>query len=638
IRVVSAATGQDGMRVNLGVRAYLDHIREKMGVIEFETEAAKRGFFRKRQAADKTVNGITMWFKSNRTFEERDFDKTLEKVKYHLIEADGIDKRDVRINWGKGEVSVKSKRVAQIVANLTVKPNMLYVMSDDPSLSEASLNAQYGRYSEYSRNTSTQYQFLRCVPPLSVTPPPHRCPDPMVRTDTCVSTASRRAVVLKPTLVGLRRSRGCPDTLAFTDETQHLFRGVSEADGLTRFGAIFEHAPFAPEERYYNSSQCVRHLDFFFSHNWAMPRWTKFLTLAVFLNMRAAVLVTSLVAVILMVFVSTGHLPTLLLQWEGRSQESIWCQVCGIQTFMCIILFRQHVLKLCRQRGKSMFIDKACIHQVNADLKEQGILHLAAFLYHSTDMVVCFSDLYLRKLWTVYEVAVFLTLNPGRPLLVRHALLWKTLIVGISLNFCYNMTGNVVHIDGVYVHLGSMTYYTWLFFALLVAECFVEDDRALVEENVLRLMRHRGFVYEAASDAEVISEFESLVRRELPLKLAASFGRSGIPYPYVACMTLPYLLQNIDGLAVDILHREAALFMLLRYVHRLSVTTAVFPLAAALLLTAADRLIQRSWGPKATVTALALCNFLLMSGVWACCESIAAAARRGSAVPDGLDR
>mmetsp|Transcript_45921 Transcript_45921/g.123834 ORF Transcript_45921/g.123834 Transcript_45921/m.123834 type:complete len:457 (+) Transcript_45921:94-1464(+) len=76
IRVVSAATGQDGMRVNLGVRAYLDHIREK-------------------------------------------------------------------------------------VANLTVKPNMLYVMSDDPSLSEASLNAQYGRYSEYSRNTSTQYQFLR---------------------------------------------------------------------------------------------------------------------------------------------------------------------------------------------------------------------------------------------------------------------------------------------------------------------------------------------------------------------------------------------------------------------------------------------------------------------------------------------
>jgi len=76
IRVVSAATGQDGMRVNLGVRAYLDHIREK-------------------------------------------------------------------------------------VANLTVKPNMLYVMSDDPSLSEAALNSQYGRYSEYSRNTSTQYQFLR---------------------------------------------------------------------------------------------------------------------------------------------------------------------------------------------------------------------------------------------------------------------------------------------------------------------------------------------------------------------------------------------------------------------------------------------------------------------------------------------
>jgi len=76
IRVVSAATGQDGMRVNLGVKAYLEHIREK-------------------------------------------------------------------------------------VANLTVKPKMLYVMSDDPTLSEAALNSEYGRYSEYARNTSTQYQFLR---------------------------------------------------------------------------------------------------------------------------------------------------------------------------------------------------------------------------------------------------------------------------------------------------------------------------------------------------------------------------------------------------------------------------------------------------------------------------------------------
>jgi len=83
----------------------------QMGVIEFESIAAKKGFHKKVKGVKgkvKLPNGKEMWWKDNRNFEERVWDKTLGLVKYLLIEKAGCTAEDVTIDWDVGLVKVKN--------------------------------------------------------------------------------------------------------------------------------------------------------------------------------------------------------------------------------------------------------------------------------------------------------------------------------------------------------------------------------------------------------------------------------------------------------------------------------------------------------------------------------------------------
>ena len=62
-----------------------------------------------------------------------------------------------------------------------------------------------------------------------------------------------------------------------------------------------------------------------------------------------------------------------------------------------------------------MFLDKVCIHQTDTKLQKEGIAHLGMFLLFSGQLVVLQDDDYLERLWTVYELATFLSLQPKRP-------------------------------------------------------------------------------------------------------------------------------------------------------------------------------------------------------------------------------
>jgi len=59
-----------------------------------------------------------------------------------------------------------------------------------------------------------------------------------------------------------------------------------------------------------------------------------------------------------------------------------------------------------------VFLDKACISQVDTRSQRAAILKLGAFLAKSDQVIVLYSNVYLKKLWTVYEVASFLVLHP----------------------------------------------------------------------------------------------------------------------------------------------------------------------------------------------------------------------------------
>ena len=60
-----------------------------------------------------------------------------------------------------------------------------------------------------------------------------------------------------------------------------------------------------------------------------------------------------------------------------------------------------------------IIIDKTCIHQVDKELQAKSIKKLGAFLRMSSHLVIIYTSVYLKKLWTVYELACFLALHPG---------------------------------------------------------------------------------------------------------------------------------------------------------------------------------------------------------------------------------
>eukprot|EP00405_Crypthecodinium_cohnii_P037330 CAMPEP_0206540216 /NCGR_PEP_ID=MMETSP0325_2-20121206/8860_1 /ASSEMBLY_ACC=CAM_ASM_000347 /TAXON_ID=2866 /ORGANISM="Crypthecodinium cohnii, Strain Seligo" /LENGTH=408 /DNA_ID=CAMNT_0054037871 /DNA_START=324 /DNA_END=1551 /DNA_ORIENTATION=- len=92
--------------------------------------------------------------------------------------------------------------------------------------------------------------------------------------------------------------------------------------------------------------------------------------------------------------------------------ESTWVARALVAPSMALaLLFGSDVLSTLGFRDPLVFVDKVCIHQTDEDEKLKGISKLGAFLDCSDRMLILYSDVYLRKLWTIYEVATFLSLR-----------------------------------------------------------------------------------------------------------------------------------------------------------------------------------------------------------------------------------
>ena len=72
-------------------------------------------------------------------------------------------------------------------------------------------------------------------------------------------------------------------------------------------------------------------------------------------------------------------------------------------------------------------------------IQRQGIEKLAAFLRCSDEMVVIYTDVYLLKLWTVYEVASFLALSSVDKMTVVPVALAKLYVIMICWGFVSNV-------------------------------------------------------------------------------------------------------------------------------------------------------------------------------------------------------
>jgi hypothetical protein len=410
--------------------------------------------------------------------------------------------------------------------------------------------------------------------------------------------------------------------ICFTDRT--LLRGSRSSTVLQHFGLMLNTS--AGNEQTYRKSGRVHHIDTFISHNWATPREKKFRTLALNFHYTRAVGLTLLAAFAVLPLSGLGWLPMTEFYTYDLDEVYMWAPYAtvGGPLLFLLLTFGWQELGVCVPvADQVVFLDKACIHQTNNERKREGVHSLAAFIRHSERMLVVYTDTYLEKLWTVYELASFLAIHPRHKLDVLPVFLPVVIVISVLVYTVFHVTVVYTHstyvIDAMYFGHDDMRqqhrfvyasvvmmfglptctvcallFRIWLQtlqlierraseFSVEAAKCFDEADRPIVQEGIHVFMKAIGRVVENSSEEQALQSFNRMVQQELPKALRRSFGTVGFQYRYVWVMSLGAGLMAIDLLGSGLHTGHSAWRLLVDFLREMTKHIAVLPLVVAVI-------------------------------------------------------
>lgn len=327
-----------------------------------------------------------------------------------------------------------------------------------------------------------------------------------------------------------------------------LLRG-SRLSSVMRRGAAILSSP-AGSAATFDLSEEVTAIATFISHNWSVPRARKFFCLALYFNFRSALLVAVGSTIAIAAATSQELLPRVVID-AGRVEPGMCGTVLVTPIFLLVVCFGHDLRRLVGCTSSLVFLDKTCIHQSDAKRKQEGILKLGAFIQSSASMLIVYSDVYLKKLWTVYEVACFLSMHPTRrlavispctPLFVLGGTTSLYLARALTVLLQFFSRGGSSTIAGFELICAGLNCYAMVVLLRYLARtkesitqrlehfraeeclCVDEADREIVCRNIALLVRATGEVDSGASQEEAIWAFNRLVRRRLSGPLRASVG------------------------------------------------------------------------------------------------------------------
>jgi len=406
-----------------------------------------------------------------------------------------------------------------------------------------------------------------------------------------------------------------------TLDSSTLLRAVPFAQVLRCFGRIWANSAGTEED--YELSMPVSQIDHFLSHAWATPRISKVIALMIFYNFLPALVIAALWGTAAFVAKLLGMLPI------GNMEDAYF--IVGESAWLLSLFFLHDTYCLLGSRFQSVvFLDKVCIHQTGPEIKAKGVKGLPAFLKKSRSMVILYSDAYLTRLWTVYELASYLLLHPnGRveflPVDIPKFLMlglviasftprsnfyefwWVAELVGFVLEalLCYWLAALQKKVDNAFAN-----------FDMFETKCHFEGDRRIVESNVEAYMKHMGHVHVDATRMESLDAFNVLVRATVPELLRASWGAIGIPYRITIMVDIPGIVQVFDLLWASFWTGDVltALFVdfLLTFCH----WVLVGPVALAAGVCVAKTFVEKE-GPLARVLTLTAILLTLFAVEWA---------------------
>lgn len=357
----------------------------------------------------------------------------------------------------------------------------------------------------------------------------------------------------------------------------------------------------------YASSEVCDEIDYLMSHNWSVGRRHKFLVLAFHFNFYHSVGFAVLGMLVgFAVNVSSGATTT-DYEWGALGLDvpddlHRYCTIAGMLCFFFGLFFGHEIAAKLGQPGPRVFLDKVCINQVDKEEMAAGIKALGAFLNASRSMLLVYTDMYLQKLWTVYEVATMITTNPDAPIIVRPTFVPKVVIASLAMATASSAGYASGYVGVVYVAFYILSFLVGRWwsarrrqmaeiaaeFDIRTAKCFVEADRKFVEGNVVDFMRAKRLVDVEATFEDCLDSFNNLARQQVPKALNASLGKVGIPVHYLLLIALPYIGFGLDFVAWTIRRGEPASRVLTRLAYYCALNVTFWPNRLGIMLKIAS--------------------------------------------------
>ena len=219
-----------------------------------------------------------------------------------------------------------------------------------------------------------------------------------------------------------------------------------------------------------------------------------------------------------------------------------------------------------------------CIHQTDGNLKKKGVAHLGVVLLFTGQLLILESDDYMNRLWTVYELATFLSLHPRNRIVMLPVNLPQYVFVGSTVTSILHLVSfflrstAVNRIFPVAVTLGVFVGPLVLLpgcivlvfltrrsaveqrrrklhllhsFSVGSAECSNEDDRAPVLANISALLKELGHA-DGMTQEETVRLFDCMIRHYVPEAIRTSVGCSGVTYIHVLLFSLCFMGEGFD--------------------------------------------------------------------------------------------
>ncbi|CAE7850048.1 unnamed protein product [Symbiodinium microadriaticum] len=332
-------------------------------------------------------------------------------------------------------------------------------------------------------------------------------------------------------------------------------------------------------------SQKTDQIDNFLSHDWGTSRFLKVITLLWMFNVKAATIAT---------FVMSCIIGCLRIICKLEILDHWHSTFFGYATFVIVLCWWQRIQSLFGFR-RMVFLDKLCIAQHDAELKQQGILGLAGFLEKSNKLTVLWTPRWATRLWCTYELAAFMQQGADRPIelmpvklasiLLMQCACWSAISIAHAIvaygfdsdqgqqgefDLAYRLT--LVELGVVVVALLVLMVHTGLWFMKELAELPGQLKAFRIQDAACYCCAHghrhpktgakipcdREYVYwmirrwfhdpEAPAESNLDS-FNAMVREQLAPVVLKHAGGSTLPLSYAlyacAACNLPWLIDYI---------------------------------------------------------------------------------------------